>query len=275
MSSSLFYLDLLLNIPPDEVLLDFLAQCGLTLSFDVDGPEGETYKRLRIATAIERAPASVRDRVLVGMHYVALLADAAGLTALRAANAAQTGPVNPLHLPDAPAQCALWTYLRHRTLFDEAMRMRGLDPLFADPMPLPLDYLRRPLILPDDLVVDNVRLLEATLLDEGTGGELAIIAPAGETRIGVLELLDTWMPVENPMRRRRFRLVAAVLGVEFCPEPGKPLGRSVMLALKRRGGSNLGDFDVGTRAQLETWMIRWRQAPGHNAPKGPTWAKTV
>lgn len=275
MSSSMFYLELLLKIPPDEVLLDFLAQCGLTLSFGIEGPEGDLYKRLRIATAIERAPAPVRGCILLGMRHVALLADDVGLAALRAANEAHAGQVNPLHLPDAPAQCALWMYLRHRALFDEAIRIRGPHPLLADPMPQPLDYLRHPLMLPDDLVVGNVRLLEATLLDEITGGEIAIMAPAGDARIGVLEVLDTWMPTENPMRRRRFRLVAAVLGVEFFPEPGHSISRSVMLALKRRGDSNLGDFDVGTRAQLETWLIRWRQAPGHDAPMGPTFATTV
>ena len=153
--------------------------------------------------------------------------------------------------------------------------MRGLYPLLADPMPQPLDYLRRPLMLPDEMAVDNVRLLEATMLDEITGGEIAIMAPAGDTRVGVLEVLDIWMPIENPMRRRRFRLVEAVLGVDFFPEPGQPVGRSVMLALKRRGGSNLGDFDVGTRAQLETWLIRWRQAPGRDTPMGSTLTTTV
>ncbi len=114
MSSSMFYLELLLKIPPDEVLLDFLAQCGLTLSFEIERPEGDAYKRLRIATAIERAPESVRGCILAGMRHVALLADAAGLDALRAANEAHAGQVNPLHLPDAPAQCALWMYLRGR-----------------------------------------------------------------------------------------------------------------------------------------------------------------
>lgn len=275
MSSSMFYLELLLKIPPDEVLLDFLAQCGLTLSFEIERPEGDAYKRLRIATAIERAPESVRGCILAGLRHVALLADATGLDALRAANEAHAGQVNPLHLPDAPAQCALWMYLRHPAIFDDAVRMRGLYPLLADPMPQPLDYLRRPLTLPDEMAVDNVRLLEATMLDEITGGEIAIMAPAGDTRVGVLEVLDIWMPIENPMRRRRFRLVEAVLGVEFFPEPGQPVGRSVMLALKRRGGSNLGDFDVGTRAQLETWLIRWRQAPGRDAPMGSTLTTTV
>jgi hypothetical protein len=166
-------------------------------------------------------------------------------------------------------------YLRHPTIFDDAVRMRGLYPLLADPMPQPLDYLRRPLTLPDEMAVDSVRLLEATMLDEITGGEIAIMAPAGDTRVGVLEVLDIWMPIENPMRRRRFRLVEAVLGVDFFPEPGQPIGRSVMLALKRRGGSNLGDFDVGTRAQIETWLIRWRQAPGRDAPMGSTLPTTV
>ena len=43
MSSSMSYLELLLKIPPDEVLLDFLAQCGLTLSFEIERSEGDTY----------------------------------------------------------------------------------------------------------------------------------------------------------------------------------------------------------------------------------------
>ena len=197
MSSSVVHLDLLLKIPPEEVLFDFLAQCGLPLRLGIVDTDGYAYETLRIAAAIERAPSPVRDCILASMRHVALLTDEAGLEALRAVNAAHASRVSALHLPDAPAQCALWMYLRHRDLFDEAVRLRGLYVQLTEPMLL--DTLRQPLTMPDNLVVDSVRLYEATLLDEVTGGEIAIKAPEGDVRVSVLDLLDHWMPIENPM----------------------------------------------------------------------------
>lgn len=273
MSSYEMLLDLLLKIPQDEVLFDFLAQCGLSLRFGVVDTEGRAYEALLIAAAIERAPSPVRDCILASMRHVALLADEAGLKALRIVNEAHAVRVNVLHLPDAPAQCALWMYLRHRDLFDEAIRLRGLHAQFHEPMPL--DALRQPLSPPDALVVDSVRLYEATLLDEVTGGEITIKAPAGDARISVLDLLEHWMPVENPMRQGRFRVIAAKLGVEFFPEPGQTVGRSVVLALKRRGGSNLSDFDSGTREQAESWLSYWRLSPSRDVQAASSMQTTV
>lgn len=260
-------LNLLLNIPPDEVLFDFLAQCGLSLHFGGTEAGREANQQRRIMVEIERAGAPVRDRILVSMRHIALLADAVGLDALRAASEAYLGRVSPLHLPDAPAQCALWMYLRHRDIFDDAVRMRGL--YVQRTAPMPLDSLRQPLALPDDLVVDSVRLYEATLLDEATGGEIAIKAPSGDVQISVLDLLESWMPVDNPMRQDRYRVVAAKVGVEFFPEPGQAVGRSVMLALKRRGGSNLDNFDPRTRDQLKAWLNHWRLTTDHDPQAGP------
>ncbi len=273
MSSSVVHLNLLLKIPPEEVLFDFLAQCGLPLQFGVVDTDDYSYETLRIATAIERAPFPVRDCILASMRHIALLADEADLEALRAVNKARPGRVNALHLPDAPPQCAMWMYLRHRDLFDEAVRLRGLQVQLAEPMPL--DTLRQPLSLPDALVVDSVRLYEATLLDEATGGEIAIKAPVGDVRISVLDLLEHWMPIENPMHQDRFRVVAAKLSVEFFPEPGQAIGRSVVLALRRRGGSNLGEFDTSTSAQFESWMNHWRLTPDHGSHASPSLQTTV
>jgi hypothetical protein len=266
-------LNLLLKIPPDEVLFDFLAQCGLPLRFRVVDMESRAYEALLLAAAIERAPSPVRDCILASMRHVALLADEAGLDALRAVNEAYGSRVSALHLPDAPAQCALWMYLRHRDLFDEALRARGLQMQRHETMPL--DALRQPLSLPDALIVDSVRLCEATLLDEATGGEIAIKAPEGDSRTSVLDLLDHWMPTENPMRKKRFRMVSAKLGVEFFPEPGQAVGRSVVLALKRRGGSNLAELDASTRAQFEAWMNHWRLTPAHEGNAVPSLPTTV
>ena len=273
MSSSVVHLDLLLKIPPEEVLFDFLAQCGLPLRLGIVDTDGYAYETLRIAAAIERAPSPVRDCILASMRHVALLTDEAGLEALRAVNAAHASRVSALHLPDAPAQCALWMYLRHRDLFDEAVRLRGLYVQLTEPMLL--DTLRQPLTMPDNLVVDSVRLYEATLLDEVTGGEIAIKAPEGDVRVSVLDLLDHWMPIENPMRKKRFSVVAAKLGIEFFPEPGQMIGRSAVLALRRRGGSNLGDFDAGTRAHFEAWMSHWRLTPGHAGHAGSSLSTMV
>ncbi len=172
------YLDVLLKIPPDEVLFDFLAQCGLKLhAVDADGNTCET---LRIVVEIERAPHSVRTRILAGLHQVALLADEAGLDALRAIVAVHPGHVNALHLADAPAQCALWMYLRYRDLFDAACRMRGR--LLPPDEPMVLDYVREPLPLPLDPSVVSVRLREVTLLDEVTGGEITVKASSVQRR---------------------------------------------------------------------------------------------
>ena len=274
MSSSVVPFDLLLKMPPDDVLYDFLAQCGLSLRRSVVDPEDVSLETLRIAASIERAPTPVRDCIVASLRHIAFLADEAGLEALRAVNEAHASRVNALHLPDAPAQCALWLYLRHRDLFDEAVRLRGSQAHFHD-QPMLLDVLRRPLPPPDALVVDSVRLFEATLLDETTGGEIAIKAPAGDARTSVLDLLDHWMPNDNPMRQGRFRVIAAKLDVGFFPEPGQAVGRSVMLALRRRGGSNLSEFDSGTRAQCETWLSHWRLTPAHNAKVAPTIQTTV
>ena len=272
MSSPVMYLNLLLRIPPNDILFDFLAQCGLSLHCDTLDAEGFASEKLQIAAAIELAPTPVRDCILASLHQIALLADEAGLVALRAASAAHPGRVNSLHLPDAPAQCALWMYLRHHDLFDEATRMRGLQ---SRAEPLALDSLRKPLTLPDDPVVDSVRLYEATLLDETTGGEIAIKAPAGDAKIGVLDLLEAWIPNNNPMCQDRFQVVSAKVGVTFFPEPGRAVGRSLMLTLKCRGGSNLNDFDPRTREQLGAWLNRWRLTPGFDSQFAPSLPTTV
>lgn len=83
------------------------------------------------------------------------------------------------------------------------------------------------------------------------------------------------MPVDNPMRQDRYRVVSAKVGVEFFPEPGQTIGRSVMLALKRRGGSNLDDFDQCTRELLEAWLNHWRMTPDHDPQAGPSLPTTA
>ncbi|MBX3713067.1 MAG: hypothetical protein KF800_13990 [Lysobacter sp.] len=255
MSSSVVQLDVLLEILPDDVLIDFLSMCGMSFHDKACGKDGPV-DHCSLSAAIEHAPFSVRQCVEKNLREIALLADDAGLEALRAVCARHPGRVNPLHLPSAAAQCALWMYLRHRDLFDEAVRTRGVHQTHAEL--IPLDSLRQPLPLPDAIVVDRVRLYEATLLDEVTGGEIAVKAPVCDPTVSVLDLLNTWMPTDNPMRQNRFRVVAAKLGVDLLPEHGQKAGRSVTLALKRRGGSNLADLDPDTRAQMEAWLAHWR-----------------
>lgn len=273
MSSSVVPLDVLLKIAPDQLLLDFLTQCGLSLPRSVADTDDPTLSTLRIATAIQRAAAAVRDCAVASLQRIAHLIDAAGRRALRAVNEASGGRVSALRFANAPAQCALWMYLHHRDLFDAAIRLRASAVYRHEPMPL--DVLRQPLAQPEGLVVDRVRLYEATLLDETTGGEIAIKAPEGETRISVLDLLEQWMPTESPMGQARFRLIAAKLGVEFFPEPGQTIGRSAMIALRRRGGSNLDEFDAGTRLQFESWLSHWRLLSGHDVPGAATFQISV
>ena len=262
------HLNLLLKLPPDEALFDFLAQCGVTLHAVDDASDGHVYEKLRIAIAIELATAPVRDAVVASLRDVALLADAEGLEALRTASKRAHDRVNPLHLADAPAQCALWMYLRRRDLFDAALGLRGLRVQVLEP--LSLDPLRAPLTPPDDLVVNSVRLCEAILLDEATGGEIAVRAPACDPNVSVLDLLRTWMPVENPMEQDRFQLVAATLAIELYPEPGQASGLSLTLSLKRRGGGSLDGFDAPIRTRLETWLNQWRLQPSPHSGQLPS-----
>ena len=268
MSSPVVHLNLLLKLSPDEVLFDFLAKCGLTLNAVDSKSDGDVYEKLWVAIAIELAPTPVRDAVVASMRQVALLANDEGLAALRVACDRAPGRVKSLQLAEAPAQCALWMYIRHRDLFDAAVTIRGLHK-HAD-SPISLEPLREPLALPNDIVVNSVRLYEATLLDETTGGEIAVRAPACDSNVSVLDLLDGWMPIENPMQQDRFQVVAATLGIDFYPEPGQSSGRSVTLSLKRRGGGNLDGFDARTRSCLETWLNQWCLRPGpqtgHSAP---------
>lgn len=101
MSSSVVHLNLLLKIPPEEVLFDFLTQCGLPLQFGVIDTDDYSFETLRIATAIERAQFPVRDCILASMRHIALLADEAGLEALRTVNEARPRPSECA----APAGC--------------------------------------------------------------------------------------------------------------------------------------------------------------------------
>lgn len=256
MSSPMKHLDLLQKIPPDEVMLDFLAQCGLVLR-DVDADDA-ACATLHIAIEIERAPLSVRDCILAGLRKVALLADTAGLNALRETAVEAAVGIKLLHLPAAPAQCALWVYLRHREIFDAACRRRGLSTHLVEPMLL--DHLRLPLSLPDDPSVAEARLCEVTLLDEVSGGEIVVLAPVDGRDGGVLQLLSEWMPNDNPAHQERFWVIAAKIDLTFLPEIGQAIGRSATLVLKRRGGSNLADFDFGLRTRLESWLAHWRPA---------------
>ena len=258
MSSPVMYLNLLLKILPDEVMFDFLAQCGLTLHAIGTDDDDDARETLRIVIAIERAPLSVRDGILAGLHQIALLADEAGLEALRAVSAAHPGRLNALHLADAPAPCALWMYLRHRDLFDAACRKRGLRAVQIEPMAL--DHLREPLTWPGDPAVGHVRLREVTLLDEMTGGEITFKAPTDDTRVGVLDLLTEWMPVDNPARQERFRVAAATIDLDLLPDLGREQSHSTTLVLSRRGGCDLSGIDARLRIQLESWLARWQSA---------------
>ena len=259
MSSPVMHLDLLLKLPPDEVLFDFLAQCGLALhTLDADD---DACERLRIAVEIERAPLMVRENILAAFHQIALLADETGLDALREAAAAAPGRVNPLHLPDAPAQCALWMYLRHRDLFDAACRMRGRSVPPVEPMAL--DFLRHSLSLPDDPGIGSVRLREITLLDETTGGEITVKAPTGQAQTDALNLLSAWMPIDNPAQQERFRIIAAKIDIAFLPGTSEGFdGDTAQLILKRRGGHNLADFAAALQGRLETWLSQLQSAIG-------------
>jgi hypothetical protein len=258
-SSPVMYLDLLLKLPPDEVFFDFLAQCGLALhTLDADD---DACERLRIAVEIERAPVMVRESILAAFHHIALLADETGLDALREAAAAAPGRVRPLHLADAPAQCALWMYLRHRDLFDAACRVRGR--LVPPAEPMALDFLRHPLSLPDDPSVGSVRLREITLLDETTGGEITVKAPTAQAQIDILDLLTAWMPTDNPVQQERFRIIAAKVDLAFLPGASEGLdGDIAQLILKRRGGHNLADFADALQGRLEVLLSHWQSAIG-------------
>ena len=259
MSSPVKYLDVLLKIPPDDVLYDFLAQCGLTLpTLDANVDEG-ICKTLRIVVEIERAPLAVRTAIIAGLQKIAMLADDSGLGALRAAAAGSPDRVNPLHLADAPAQCALWMFLRHRDLFDEACRMTSSRVPAADNVPL--DYVRQPLTLPDDPSVCAVRLREVTLLDETTGGEITIKASTDLAAMGVHDLLATWIPNDNPIQQDRFRVITATIELMLLPEAsGRSVRRRAQLVLRHRGGHNLTEFSFEQQTRLSAWLSNMKSA---------------
>ena len=262
MSSSAIHFEFLLKLTPDQVMYDFLAQCGLRLQTGQMAGENLVHEKLRIAVAIECAPSSVRDLVLARMRRVLQLSDEAGMAALSAA--ARMCPAREAEPTwhQTPIAYALWMFMHHRAVFDAASRLRERDARPFEAMTL--DTLRRPLPLPDDLVVGSVRLQEATLLDEVTGGEFTVRAPVTDGGVDVLDLLAAWLPTDNPMRMDRFQVVSATLRVSFLPEPGQGAGRVEMLRLKRRGGCNLGQFDAQTQARITGWLHQWRLTPAND-----------
>ncbi len=262
MSSSAIHFEFLLKLTPDEVMYDFLAQCGLRLQTGLMAGENLIHEKLRIAVAIECAPLSVRDLAQARMRRVLQLSDEAGMAALSAAaRMCPAREAEPTWHQTATAY-ALWMFMHHREVFDAASRLREEDARPFEAMTL--DTLRRPLPLPDDLVVGRVRLQEATLLDEASGGEFTVKAPVGEDAIDVLDMLDAWLPTDNPMRMDRFQVVAATLCVVLVPEPGQSPGHAHMLRIKRRGGSNLTDFDAQTQAKLVDWLHHWQVIPAND-----------
>ncbi len=75
------------------------------------------------------------------------------------------------------------------------------------------------------------------------GGEITVKAPTGQAQTDALDLLNAWMPIDNPTQQERFRIIAAKIDIAFLPGASEGLdGDTAQLILKRRGVHNLADF---------------------------------
>lgn len=120
-----------------------------------------------------------------------------------------------------------------------------------------LASLKQRLAIPSDLNINTVRLKEVTLSDEETGGELIIRAPTRDADISVHDLIERWTPTDNPLKKQFFKIASAKINLHYFPEDGKKQRPVITLHLKRRGGTNIEDFDETMRVKLESYLVGW------------------
>lgn len=142
-------------------------------------------------------------------------------------------------------------------IFAEHMLHTAVNAERIRPTPYELANLKQRLAIPSDLGINTVRLKEVVLIDEETGGELIVRAPARETDISVHDLIERWMPTDNPLKKQLFKIVAAKINLHYFPEVGKKPRPVITLHLKRRGGTNIEDFDEALRVKLESYLVGW------------------
>lgn len=114
------YIDVLLALPPDETLHQFLASHGLAVPPAPEPQPDGPPNRDAIEAIRAWGDTAARDRLTAELMASVALGDAAGGQAMFEAALADPAVLTGLTLCQSDLHRSFWLYVRHRALFERA-----------------------------------------------------------------------------------------------------------------------------------------------------------
>lgn len=112
---------------PAQTLRQFLESRQFTAAAKLDWSVDEADVAKAVVGLIEVAEPEERDRLISDMHEASRLADGIGDRAIRNVCRANSRIVEALAASENPAERALWLYVAHPDVFDDALEARYFD----------------------------------------------------------------------------------------------------------------------------------------------------
>lgn len=220
------YDDILLNLPVDQTLQQFVMDRGLPLPDDVDW-EDQTATSTRLVEAVQQwADISERDAMIAELHRVASLSDETSRRAIYEVAAFELDALMPmLRQQQSDLQRAFWLYVHHPRLFEQASDSLFFERYAHKAQQHDLGICVEPDVTGEALELFCRAMCKFYQANHGNGehGVPYVLRRASQNILLTLHLKDLPMlrlEFEGMDLRRRLGSPDFVLALEYCPRTG-------------------------------------------------------
>ncbi|MYN12772.1 hypothetical protein GSY71_06390 [Pusillimonas sp. TS35] len=220
------YDNILLNLPVDQTLRQFLMNQGLPLPVDLDWND-EAATSTRLVEAVQQwADVGKRDALIAELHRVAGLSDEAGRRAILEVSAFEADVLMPmLRVQQSDLQRAFWLHVHHPHLFDQACDSLFFERYAHKAQQHDLGICVEPDVTGKALDLFCGAMCEFYQRSHGNGehGVPYVLRRASQNILLTLHLKDLPMlrlEFEGMELHRRLGSPDFVLALEYCPRTG-------------------------------------------------------
>ena len=245
------FVDVLLELPVDNTLQNFLAANGLPLPDDLSWSDGQEVTRT-VIEAIRTWPDEIaRDALIAKLMASVALGDAAGKQAMFQVARQDGVALMGLVSNQSDIHRSFWLYVNYPALFDLAGDVDFFERHGSQAQQNELGVKRKALTT-DGFMAVQVKTL--SLLSPHGDLKIECTATASSDQQCVTELIAEAFPSENPLKRN-WQINSAHINLYYPPQPGKMRSKVITIEITRKGRLNLHKFDAKMQAQLEGYLV--------------------
>lgn len=249
------FVDVLLELPVDNTLQNFLAANGLPLPDDLSWSDGQEVTRT-VIEAIRTWPDEIaRDALIAKLMASVALGDAAGKQAMFQVARQDGVALMGLVSNQSDIHRSFWLYVNYPALFDLAGDVDFFERHGSQAQQNELGVKRKP-DTSEAALLGMRQAISAFYQRElqcGDGSVAYVLERSPDVYL-LTELIAEAFPSENPLKRN-WQINSAHINLYYPPQPGKMRSKVITIEITRKGRLNLHKFDAKMQAQLEGYLV--------------------